>query len=161
MSFRSTPLFAGDLYDTALRLAQEDVLKPSAAQEGAPSNNWQQMLALGWQGVLVAEDDGGVGAALDLADERANAVEAARLLRVEDRVGEHRAQPGLAGDRGHAGGVGGGAGAPAVAAAHGKALGQFALVGRQHIDRIVRPCAKGGKRCRCLGQAPQDQRRCQ
>ena len=64
MSFRSTPLFAGDLYDTALRLAQEDVLKPSAAQEGAPSNNWQQMLALGWQGVLVAEDDGGVGASI-------------------------------------------------------------------------------------------------
>jgi alkylation response protein AidB-like acyl-CoA dehydrogenase len=64
MSFRSTPLFAGDLYDTALRLAQEDVLKPSAAQEGAPSTNWQQMLALGWQGVLVPEDDGGVGASI-------------------------------------------------------------------------------------------------
>ena len=64
MSFRSTPLFAGDLYDTALRLAQEDVSKPSAAQEGAPSTNWQQMLALGWQGVLVAEDDGGVGASI-------------------------------------------------------------------------------------------------
>lgn len=64
MSFRSTPLFAGDLYDTALRLAQEDVLKPSAGETNSPSANWQQMLALGWQGVIVAEDDGGVGASL-------------------------------------------------------------------------------------------------
>ncbi len=64
MSFRSTPLFAGDLYDTALRLAQEDVLKTNVATDGKPSDNWQQMLALGWQGVIVAEEDGGVGASI-------------------------------------------------------------------------------------------------
>ena len=47
MSFRSTPLFAGDLYDTALRLAQEDVSKINVASDGMASSNWQQMLALG------------------------------------------------------------------------------------------------------------------
>ena len=68
MSFRSTPLFAGDLYDTALRLAQEDVLKTVPSDENTPSSKWQQMLGLGWQGVIVAEDDGGVGARVqDLA----------------------------------------------------------------------------------------------
>ena len=64
MSFRSTPLFAGDLYDTALRLAQGDVSKASSADVNAPSDNWQQMLTLGWQGVIVAESDGGVGASI-------------------------------------------------------------------------------------------------
>jgi alkylation response protein AidB-like acyl-CoA dehydrogenase len=68
MSFRSTPLFAGDLYDTALRLAQEDVSKINVASDGMASSNWQQMLALGWQGVIVSEEDGGVGATIqDLA----------------------------------------------------------------------------------------------
>jgi alkylation response protein AidB-like acyl-CoA dehydrogenase len=64
MSFSSTPLFAGDLFDTALRVAQEDVLKASQTQEGVSSDNWRQMLNLGWQGVIVSEDDGGVGASV-------------------------------------------------------------------------------------------------
>lgn len=69
MSFRSTPLFSGDLYDTAWRLAGS----PGASR--APgvghvhaSEKWQQMIGLGWQAVLVSEEDGGVGASLqDLA----------------------------------------------------------------------------------------------
>jgi alkylation response protein AidB-like acyl-CoA dehydrogenase len=58
----ATPLFAGALHDTALRLAQAH-----AGRSGADDTDaWQQMLELGWQGVLVAAEQGGAGA--DLAD---------------------------------------------------------------------------------------------
>jgi alkylation response protein AidB-like acyl-CoA dehydrogenase len=68
MSFHATPMFSGDMYDTSLRLAAsaDDQTRPGAPN--AASAKWRQMLALGWQGVLIAEDDGGAGAALsDLA----------------------------------------------------------------------------------------------
>jgi alkylation response protein AidB-like acyl-CoA dehydrogenase len=58
----ATPLFAGDLYDTALRLAQAQ--PPGASTDATPA--WRQMLQLGWQGVLVEEESGGAGA--ELAD---------------------------------------------------------------------------------------------
>jgi alkylation response protein AidB-like acyl-CoA dehydrogenase len=65
MAFRSLPLFDGDLFDTALRLAgsPEAQREPGTGHTQA-GEKWQQMLALGWQGVLVAEEDGGAGARL-------------------------------------------------------------------------------------------------
>lgn len=57
----ATPLFAGDLYDTALRLTQSHINRGAA---GSGSAMWRQMLELGWQGVLIAEEHGGVGAHL-------------------------------------------------------------------------------------------------
>lgn len=64
MSYRSAPLYAGDFYDTALRLAQVEVSKPSDSPVNAASPQWLQMQALGWQGVIVAEEDGGAGASI-------------------------------------------------------------------------------------------------
>jgi len=58
----ATPLFAGDLHHTALRLAQA---QPSGASADATAA-WRHMLELGWQGVLVDEESGGAGA--ELAD---------------------------------------------------------------------------------------------
>ena len=52
MTFHVTPMFPGDLYDSSDRMA------------GAGAADWRQILELGWQGVLVAEDQGGVGATL-------------------------------------------------------------------------------------------------
>ncbi|MET1117206.1 MAG: acyl-CoA dehydrogenase family protein [Comamonas sp.] len=52
MTFQVTPMFPGDLYDSADRLA------------GAGAADWRQILEMGWQGVLVDEAHGGVGAAL-------------------------------------------------------------------------------------------------
>lgn len=70
MSFSATPLFPGDLHDTSLRLAA--VAQPnsaSSAQSNTPSDAWRQMLALGWQGVIVPEAAGGVdGTLTDLAE---------------------------------------------------------------------------------------------
>lgn len=57
MAFTASPMFPGDLYDTSLRLA--------ASKAGG---KWQQMLGLGWQGVIVPESAGGVdGSLADLA----------------------------------------------------------------------------------------------
>lgn len=52
MTFHVTPMFPGDLYDSTDRMA------------GAGAADWRQILELGWQGVLVGEDQGGVGATL-------------------------------------------------------------------------------------------------
>lgn len=70
MSFRSIPLFPGDLYDTALRLAADarPAARPVGQAHAQASEAWQQMQGLGWQGVLIAEAVGGVGGRLsDLA----------------------------------------------------------------------------------------------
>jgi alkylation response protein AidB-like acyl-CoA dehydrogenase len=65
MSAIATPLFAGDLHDSALRLAQAQ--RAGSRTTGADLQAaWRQMLDLGWQAVLVAEEHGGAGA--DLAD---------------------------------------------------------------------------------------------
>ena len=52
MTFNVTPMFPGDLYDSTDRMA------------AAGAAQWSQILELGWQGVLVGEDHGGVGASL-------------------------------------------------------------------------------------------------
>lgn len=52
MTFQVTPMFPGDLYDSTDRMA------------GAGAADWRQILELGWQGVLVGEEHGGVGATL-------------------------------------------------------------------------------------------------
>ena len=61
----ATPLFAGDLHDTALRLAQAQPKRPGSL-DGDSAAAWRRMLELGWQGVLVSEEMGGAGA--DLSD---------------------------------------------------------------------------------------------
>lgn len=69
MAFTATPLFAGDLYDTSLRLAASPE-RQSTHPVGSPfsSAKWRQMLDLGWQGVIVPEAAGGVdGTLADLA----------------------------------------------------------------------------------------------
>jgi len=60
----ATPLFAGDLHDTALRLAQARPARSKSPAGEADAPAWRQMLDLGWQGVLVAEEHGGAGAGL-------------------------------------------------------------------------------------------------
>ncbi|MDO8770617.1 MAG: acyl-CoA dehydrogenase [Burkholderiaceae bacterium] len=65
MPFTVTPMFPGDLYDTTDRMAANAA--PAWPGSGTNSNGsakWAQILELGWQGVLVAEDSGGVGATL-------------------------------------------------------------------------------------------------
>lgn len=52
MTFQVTPMFPGDLYDSTDRMA------------GSGEADWRQILELGWQGVLVDENHGGVGASL-------------------------------------------------------------------------------------------------
>lgn len=72
MAYTTSPLFAGDLHDSARRLAAELGQGQrgfrTAPPEAQGSEGWQQMLALGWQGVWIAETDGGFGGSLvDLA----------------------------------------------------------------------------------------------
>lgn len=72
MTWIPSPLFPGDLHDTATRLAArlaQDTRGFSTQpppSEGTPG--WTQMLELGWQGVWIAESDGGFGGSFaDLA----------------------------------------------------------------------------------------------
>ncbi|WP_069244950.1 acyl-CoA dehydrogenase family protein [Burkholderia pseudomultivorans] len=63
-----TTMFRGDLFDSSSRLAAAAETHPGNAVEGAASGKWRQALELGWQSVLVSEDNGGIGATLaDLA----------------------------------------------------------------------------------------------
>jgi alkylation response protein AidB-like acyl-CoA dehydrogenase len=65
MPFTVSPMFPGDLYDTTDRMAA--TAAPAWPRSGTNSNGsakWAQILELGWQGVLVDEDSGGVGATL-------------------------------------------------------------------------------------------------
>ncbi|RYX97981.1 MAG: hypothetical protein EOO28_00090 [Comamonadaceae bacterium] len=65
MPFNVTPMFPGDLYDTADRMAASAAPAWSAQKNtGGKSAQWAQILELGWQGVLVSEDNDGVGASL-------------------------------------------------------------------------------------------------
>ena len=72
MSYTPNVLFPGDLNDTATRLAAHLASTTRGFRtEAAPaqgSEGWRQMLELGWQGVWLAEADGGFGGSLaDLA----------------------------------------------------------------------------------------------
>lgn len=63
MPFTVTPMFPGDLYDTTDRMAATAAPAwPDGKNQG--SAKWTQILELGWQGVLVSEEAGGVGATL-------------------------------------------------------------------------------------------------
>ncbi|WP_063899814.1 acyl-CoA dehydrogenase family protein [Burkholderia pseudomultivorans] len=63
-----TTMFRGDLFDSSSRLAAAAETHPGNAVEGKASGKWRQALELGWQSVLVSEDNGGIGATLaDLA----------------------------------------------------------------------------------------------
>lgn len=64
MPFSVSPMFPGDLYDSMDRMgsAQEAAWAQNAASIG--SAKWHQVLELGWQGVMVDECNGGVGATL-------------------------------------------------------------------------------------------------
>ncbi|AIO33390.1 hypothetical protein DM39_1222 [Burkholderia cenocepacia] len=63
-----TTMFRGDLFDSSSRLAAAAETHQGNAVEGAASGKWRQALELGWQSVLVSEDNGGIGATLaDLA----------------------------------------------------------------------------------------------
>ena len=67
MPFTVSPMFPGDLYDSADRMAATalpawSAKKTQAANTSSPQ--WTQILELGWQGVLVSEEEGGVGATL-------------------------------------------------------------------------------------------------
>jgi alkylation response protein AidB-like acyl-CoA dehydrogenase len=72
MAYTPSPMFAGDLHDSARRLAAELGQGQRGFRTAPPdaqgSDGWRQMLALGWQGVWIAETDGGFGGGLtDLA----------------------------------------------------------------------------------------------
>ena len=72
MAWNASPLFPGDLHDTAARLAAHLAQGTRGFATAAPPSDgtpgWQQMLELGWQGVWIAEADGGFGGSLvDLA----------------------------------------------------------------------------------------------
>lgn len=69
MAFSATPMFPGDLYDTSLRLASSAERKEARTPSRmTASAKWRQMLDLGWQGVIVPEEAGGVdGRLADLA----------------------------------------------------------------------------------------------
>lgn len=63
MPFTVTPMFPGDLYDSTDRMAATAAPAwPDGKNQG--SAKWAQILELGWQGVLVSEEAGGVGATL-------------------------------------------------------------------------------------------------
>ena len=64
MPFTVTPMFPGDLYDTTDRMAATAAPAWSADKNSSGSAKWTQILELGWQGVLVSEEAGGVGATL-------------------------------------------------------------------------------------------------
>ena len=65
MAYTPSPLFAGDLHDTAARLAAHLAQNTrgfrTAAAPAEGTEGWRQMLELGWQGVWIAESDGGFG----------------------------------------------------------------------------------------------------
>ena len=69
MAFNATPMFPGDLYDTSLRLASSAERKDASPPDRMiAGSKWRQMLELGWQGVIVPEEAGGVdGRLADLA----------------------------------------------------------------------------------------------
>ncbi len=72
MAYMPNPLFPGDLHDTAARLARDLAQGTRGFATEAPpaegSEGWRQMLELGWQGVWIAEADGGFGGSFaDLA----------------------------------------------------------------------------------------------
>jgi alkylation response protein AidB-like acyl-CoA dehydrogenase len=91
MPFVSAPLYPGDMYDSALRLAAIPDAPHAAAQASArtqASPKWRQVLELGWQGVLVPEELGGAAAALsDLAAIVEAAAHAGQGLPLTDRCG--------------------------------------------------------------------------
>ncbi|WP_156429723.1 acyl-CoA dehydrogenase family protein [Burkholderia sp. FL-7-2-10-S1-D7] len=61
-------MFRGDMFDSSARLGAAPETQPGNAVEGHASGKWRQALELGWQSVLVSEDNGGIGATLaDLA----------------------------------------------------------------------------------------------
>jgi len=64
MPFTVTPMFPGDLYDTTDRMAASATPAWSGTKNSSGSAKWTQILELGWQGVLVSEEAGGVGATL-------------------------------------------------------------------------------------------------
>ena len=64
MSFIATPMFPGDLFDTTDRMASTVTPVWSTHKPNHASAQWSQILELGWQGVLIDEDAGGVGATL-------------------------------------------------------------------------------------------------
>ncbi|MES2189382.1 MAG: acyl-CoA dehydrogenase [Pseudomonadota bacterium] len=64
MPFTVTPMFPGDLYDTTDRMAATAAPAWSGDKSSRGSAKWAQILELGWQGVLVSEEAGGVGATL-------------------------------------------------------------------------------------------------
>lgn len=64
MPFTVTPMFPGDLYDTTDRMAATAAPAWSGDKNSSGSAKWTQILELGWQGVLVSEEAGGVGATL-------------------------------------------------------------------------------------------------
>ena len=72
MAWIPSPLFSGDLHDTATRLAAHLAQGTRGFSTKAPpsegTQGWAQMLELGWQGVWIAESDGGFGGSFaDLA----------------------------------------------------------------------------------------------
>lgn len=72
MAWIPSPLFSGDLHDTANRLAAHLAQGTRGFSTEAPpsegSQGWTQMRELGWQGVWIAEADGGFGGSFaDLA----------------------------------------------------------------------------------------------
>jgi alkylation response protein AidB-like acyl-CoA dehydrogenase len=64
MPFTVSPMFPGDLYDTTDRMGVTAATAWSPTKSDTGSSRWQQILELGWQGVLVDEEAGGVGATL-------------------------------------------------------------------------------------------------
>lgn len=64
MPFTVTPMFPGDLYDTTDRIAASAAPVWSGDKNTSGSAKWTQILELGWQGVLVSEEAGGVGATM-------------------------------------------------------------------------------------------------
>ncbi len=64
MPFTVSPMFPGDLYDTTDRMGTSTSPAWSSNTPDSGSSRWLQILELGWQGVLVSEDAGGVGATL-------------------------------------------------------------------------------------------------
>jgi alkylation response protein AidB-like acyl-CoA dehydrogenase len=64
MPFSASPMFPGDLYDTMDRIGATTPSRWQASSLRQESPQWQQVLELGWQGVVVDEAAGGVGATL-------------------------------------------------------------------------------------------------
>lgn len=61
-------MFHGDMFDSSARLAAAVETHKGNAVEGMASGKWRQAVELGWQSILVSEDNGGIGATLaDLA----------------------------------------------------------------------------------------------